>query len=96
MPTAIHIDNIKVYKALESVSDPEIPVLTVLDLGVIRRVDVKGKMVEIDLTPTYTGCPAMDTIAADISTALEAIGLHTQIKMVLSPAWTTEKSTVGR
>jgi len=86
----IHIDNEQVYDALQSVSDPEIPVLTVLDLGVIRRVAVKNKIVEIDLTPTYTGCPAMDTIAADIATALEKIGLHTQIKMVLSPAWTTD------
>jgi len=86
----IHIDNEQVYDALQSVSDPEIPVLTVLDLGVIRRVEVKNKIVEIDLTPTYTGCPAMDTIAADIATALEKIGLHTQIKMVLSPAWTTD------
>jgi len=62
----IHIADPIIKAALESVPDPEVPVLTVLDLGVVRSVELKGKIVHIDLTPTYSGCPAMDTMAVDI------------------------------
>lgn len=75
---------------LATVSDPEIPVLTVLDLGVIRSVVKEEKHVAIKLTPTYSGCPAMDTMAADIALALEEQGYESDIKLVLSPAWTTD------
>ena len=86
----IHIENTTIKVALESVPDPEVPVLTVLDLGVIRSVEQEGSIVYIDLTPTYSGCPAMDTMAVDITTALEAVGYQAVINLVLSPAWTTD------
>ena len=86
----IHIGSQEILAALESVSDPEIPVLTVMDLGVVRRVELKGEVVEVDLTPTYTGCPAMDTMAADITTALNKIGYEVKMKLVMSPAWSTD------
>lgn len=86
----IHIESKEILAALESVSDPEIPVLTVMDLGVVRRVEVVDELVEVDLTPTYTGCPAMDTMAADITSALNKIGYQVKMKLVLSPAWTTD------
>lgn len=86
----IHISSKEILTALESVSDPEIPVLTVMDLGVVRRVEIVDGLVEVDLTPTYSGCPAMDTMAADITTALNAIGYEVKMKLVMAPAWTTD------
>ena len=86
----IHIASSEILSALESVSDPEIPVLTVMDLGVVRRVEQHENLIEVDLTPTYSGCPAMDTMAADITTALNKIGYEVKMKLVLSPAWTTD------
>ena len=81
-------------QVLKSVSDPEIPVLSVLDMGVIRRVELKERLVEVDITPTYSGCPAMDTIAADLRKALATAGYESKIKLVLSPAWTTDWITL--
>ncbi len=75
---------------MDSVSDPEIPVLTVLDLGVVRSVRQEDKKVFVELTPTYSGCPAMDTMAADIDIAMQKAGYETEIKLVLSPAWSTD------
>ena len=75
---------------LETVSDPEIPVLTVLDLGVVREAVLADSLVKIKLTPTYSGCPAMDTMAADITIALEKAGYQAEVKLVLAPAWSTD------
>lgn len=75
---------------LASVSDPEIPVLTVLDLGVIREaIEVDG-VVKIKLTPTYSGCPAMDVIGDDLKAAFEPLGKKVEVQLVLSPAWSTD------
>lgn len=77
--------------ALAEVTDPEIPVLTVEDLGIIRDVQVAGTSVTVTITPTYSGCPAMDVIATDIENALLAAGfVSIEIKTVFSPAWTTD------
>ncbi len=75
---------------LEQVSDPEIPVLSVLDLGVIREAVIRDEVVHIKLTPTYTGCPAMDTISVDLKQALQQNNFKSKIELVLSPAWTTD------
>lgn len=76
---------------LEQVTDPEIPVLTITDLGILRDVKINGDEVEVVITPTYTGCPAMDMIAMNIRLALIAKG-YSKIKItsVLAPAWTTD------
>ena len=76
------------------VVDPEIPVLTIADLGVLRdaRVDDCGR-VEIDITPTYSGCPAMNMIALNIEAALAEGGIDARVRLVLSPAWTTDWMT---
>ncbi len=86
----IYIASKEIQDALESVCDPEIPVLTVMDLGVVRRVEEIDGVVEVDLTPTYSGCPAMDTMATDISSALMKKGYKVKMSLVLSPAWTTD------
>ena len=82
-----------------SVPDPEIPVLTLHDLGILRAIQITADgTVEVTLTPTYTGCPATAVIAADVETALRAAGVdRVQVRTVLSPAWTTDwMSAQGR
>jgi len=81
------------------VPDPEIPVLTLGDLGVVRDLRVAGDgTVEVDLTPTYTGCPATAVIADDVRDALHRAGAdQVRIRTVLAPAWTTDwMSDAGR
>jgi len=73
------------------VVDPEIPVLTIADLGVLRDVSINDGRVEVTITPTYSGCPAMNMIALEIELALERAGFRDcKIRTVLSPAWTTD------
>jgi len=88
------IDKQKILAVLEGVSDPEIPVLTITDLGIVRDVKQNGDEVEVIITPTYTGCPAMDMIAMNIKMALMENGYSkVKISSVLSPAWTTDWMT---
>lgn len=75
---------------LKTVSDPEIPVLSVLDLGVIREAFEKDGIIYIKLTPTYSGCPAMDVISDDLKKAFSEIGKKTEVELILSPAWSTD------
>ena len=80
----------RAWAAAAAVVDPEIPVLTIVDLGVLREVRVENGAVEVFITPTYSGCPAMDMIAVEIALALEKAGFRApKVTRVLSPAWTT-------
>jgi ring-1,2-phenylacetyl-CoA epoxidase subunit PaaD len=73
------------------VVDPEIPVLTIADLGVLRDVAVTDGRVEVSITPTYSGCPAMNMITLEIEMALQQAGIgNAKVQTVLSPAWTTD------
>lgn len=84
----------KLWNILESVTDPEIPVLTITDLGIVRDVKLNEDEVEVIITPTYTGCPAMDMITANIKLALLENGYKKiRVTSVLSPAWTTDWMT---
>ncbi len=73
-----------------AVCDPEIPVLTIADLGVLRDVTEHDGTVEIVITPTYSGCPAMGVIQLDIEAALALAGIPGRVRTVLHPAWTTD------
>ena len=76
---------------LERVVDPEIPVLSLADLGVLREVRVEGSRVTVVLTPTYSGCPAVDTMRADVRTVLAEAGYaDVEVSLTLSPAWSTD------
>ena len=88
----------RVWSILETVVDPEIPVLTVADLGIAREVRVQDGRVEVVITPTYSGCPAMNMIEMNIKAVLEAAGYRDPIvTTVLAPAWTTDwLSEAGR
>jgi ring-1,2-phenylacetyl-CoA epoxidase subunit PaaD len=80
----------EIEELLRSVSDPEIPVLSIMDMGIVRKVDFVDGTYKIDITPTYSGCPAMDTIGDDIVSAFNNNNLHAKINLVLAPAWTTD------
>ncbi len=82
--------DLELIPILEEVADPEIPVLTVMDMGIIREaVELEG-IVTIKFTPTYSGCPAMDVIGDDLRAAFAKVGKKAEIELVLSPAWTTD------
>lgn len=78
-----------VWNKLSEVCDPEVPVLTVLDLGIIRGVEVGADSIEIIITPTYSGCPAMNTIEEEIKQKVAPLG-SVKVTTQLSPAWTTD------
>lgn len=79
------------WSILETVTDPEVPVLTITDLGIVRDILINGEELEVIITPTYTGCPAMDMITMHIKIALAENGYKNfKVTTVLSPVWTTD------
>jgi len=78
------------WDAAAAVTDPELPVLTIADLGVLRDVTERDGAVEVAITPTYSGCPAMNMIALEVEAALARAGIPGRVRTVLSPAWTTD------
>ena len=83
------------WKIAADLPDPELPVVTIADLGILRDVteDDQGR-VHVQITPTYSGCPAMETITTDLVDALTAAGYqHVDVEFVLAPAWTTDWMT---
>jgi ring-1,2-phenylacetyl-CoA epoxidase subunit PaaD len=86
------IDKKTIYSYLEEVKDPEVPVLSVIDMGIVRDIVLhKNNSIEIIITPTYSGCPAMDVISMNIRIMLSTLGFkEIKITQILSPAWTTE------
>jgi len=87
--TQLHIDQ-QLFEILETVSDPEIPVLSIIEMGVVRSAKIVNGIVEVEITPTYSGCPAMDVISDDIKSAFKQKGYKTKVDLILSPAWTTD------
>lgn len=84
-------DKQKILGIISTVADPEVPVLTIMDLGIVRGVNIDNEEVEVVITPTYSGCPAMDAISFDIRLKLIENGFkNIKITSVLSPAWTTD------
>lgn len=84
----------QVWDIAATVCDPEIPVLTIADLGILRDVQVAGERVTVTITPTYSGCPAMDAIRDDLQAAYAKEGYaDVHVDLVLAPAWTTDWMT---
>ena len=80
-----------IWNYLEEVTDPEVPVLTIVDLGVVRSVAYTNSEYVITITPTYSGCPAMKVIEEDIISSLKSKGIsNVKIELTLAPAWTTD------
>ena len=86
-----HISIDRIWGFLAAIPDPEIPVINVVELGVVRAMEWKGPKLEVTITPTYSGCPAMKTIEEDIEKELHKQGIEqVEIKTILSPPWTTD------
>lgn len=81
------------WAALETLTDPEIPVVSLRDLGILRDVRQAADGLEVVITPTYSGCPAMDQIADDVRSTLAAAGIAARVVTQLAPAWTTDWMT---
>ena len=88
-----HIDA-QLIPILAQVSDPEIPVLSILQMGVVRTARLVNETVKVQITPTYSGCPAMDVIGDDIKKALKDAGFKSEVELILSPAWSTDWITI--
>lgn len=85
-----------VYGFLHEIKDPEIPVLSIIEMGIVRDVKWNDDELEVIITPTYTGCPAMDMITATIKIELATLGFKkVKVTQVLAPAWTTEWMSEG-
>ncbi len=83
----------RVWEALAEVPDPEIPVISLVDLGVIRDVDVDGRRVRVSFTPTFLGCPALEVMRDAMSERLHALGAEPEIEVVLDDSWSTDRIT---
>lgn len=83
----------ELWEIAASINDPEIPVLSIAELGILRAVETTEHGVKVTITPTYSGCPAMDAIRADLITEFGREGLEASVESVLAPAWTTDWMT---
>ena len=85
----------RVWEAVAAVHDPEIPPCSVVDLGIVERVEVADSRIEVDLLPTFAGCPALDVIEADVREAVESVagGKEVRVRFVYSPPWTSDRIT---
>jgi len=79
----------QIWEQLEQISDPEIPVLSIVDLGIVRSIALSNNACIVTITPTYSGCPAMNVIQDEIIKLLEPT-IHVKVEMTLTPAWTTD------
>jgi ring-1,2-phenylacetyl-CoA epoxidase subunit PaaD len=80
----------RVWQLLSDIPDPEIPLVSIVDLGIVRHVAVNPEGIEVGLTPTYSGCPATDVIREQVEEALARQRIAARVRMIVSPAWTTE------
>ncbi len=82
-----------VWEALAGIPDPEIPVISLVDLGVVKDVVVDGERVRIAFTPTFMGCPALETMRTEMERAVRALGAEAQVDVVLDDSWSTDSIT---
>lgn len=85
----VYIDE-ALYPVLKKVSDPEIPAVSIIDLGMVRDAVLEGNIAKVKITPTYSGCPATDMIRFDVKMALEQAGYLPEVEQVLNPPWNTD------
>jgi ring-1,2-phenylacetyl-CoA epoxidase subunit PaaD len=82
-----------VWEALAGIPDPEIPVVSLVDLGVVKDVAVEGARVHVSFTPTFLGCPALERMRSDMEAALAALGAEPEVEVVLDDSWSTDRIT---
>jgi ring-1,2-phenylacetyl-CoA epoxidase subunit PaaD len=82
-----------VWSALAELEDPEIPVISLVDLGVIRHVAVEGERVHVDFTPTFLGCPALEVMRVQMTEAIEGLGAEADVEVIADDSWSTDRIT---
>ncbi len=83
----------EVWDALAEIPDPEIPVISVVDLGVVKSVEVDDERVRVEFTPTFMGCPALETMKRQMEETIEALGGSAEVDVVLDDSWSTDRIT---
>ena len=83
----------QVWEALAEIPDPEIPVISLVDLGVIRSVDVSGDQVRVEFTPTFLGCPALDVMRDQMTNRIAALGAEPEVQVITDDSWSTDRIT---
>jgi ring-1,2-phenylacetyl-CoA epoxidase subunit PaaD len=82
-----------VWEALAEVEDPEIPVISIVDLGVVRDVQVEGARVHVEFTPTFLGCPALEVMRNQMAARIEELGAEADVEVVMDDSWSTDRIT---
>jgi len=90
---ATRVDEQAVWDALAEVPDPEIPVVSVVDLGIVRSVELDGERLRVELLPTFVGCPALDVIRDGVAARLAGMATEVQVEMTFAEPWTSERIT---
>ena len=85
----------EVWAALDEIPDPEIPVISIVDLGVVKDVSVEGARVHVAFTPTFMGCPALDAMRSAIEQRIERLGGEPDVRVVLDDSWSTDRISAG-
>lgn len=80
----------EIEQLIRDIPDPEIPVISIDDLGIVRSIDIEGDLVRVTITPTYSGCPAVQAITDQIDWTVRRLGRQVEVVTTLSPAWTTD------
>jgi len=93
MVTRAVVTEAAVWEALAEIPDPEIPVISLVDLGVVKDVAVDGERVRIEFTPTFMGCPALEAMRTQMEDAVTALGGEAQVEVVLDDSWSTDAIT---
>jgi len=83
----------QVWEALAEIPDPEIPVISLVDLGVIRSVDVSGEQVRVEFTPTFLGCPALEMMRDAMAERIAALGAEPEVRVITDDSWSTDRIT---
>jgi ring-1,2-phenylacetyl-CoA epoxidase subunit PaaD len=83
----------QVWDALAEIPDPEIPVVSLVDLGVVRNVDVEGERVQVDFTPTFLGCPALEVMRDAMADRIRELGAEPEVHVLTDDSWSTDRIT---
>lgn len=91
MEPGLTITTSMIWKALEEVKDPEIPVVSLVEMGIVRDVEIEGQDVVVKITPTFAGCPALEVMIADVEARIRQLGAgEVTVQVVLSPPWSSD------
>jgi ring-1,2-phenylacetyl-CoA epoxidase subunit PaaD len=93
MADGLRLTERTVWDALAEIPDPEIPVVSVVDLGVVRSVDVDGERVQVEFTPTFLGCPALEAMRDAMREKIAALGAEADVRVIVDDSWSTDKIT---